>query len=294
MHSKDRTASSQTGKVFPILGLALAVAGLLLTLSALTSSVGRSYADPSPTATATPGTATINLHNNTADTGTDCPDTTNDYWHFVLAPNDGTFKFAVLHLNIGGTVFNFNVPADVALNGGQYDNLFVKVPDGKSLTDLQLSGSSAEYTGVGTPQFNLSHVCDGTGTPTPTSTPTSTATSTPTSTATSTPTNTTVPPTATPTNTPQTLIIVTPTNTPVPLIPLVPTATPTLVAQVSGVVSQPTPVSQVAGVSVLPSAGDGGQRADRAPLLALGLGLMAAGAVVFAVSRRLKRSAGAS
>src|SRR5581483_9842761 len=186
----------------------------------------------------------------------------------------------------------------VVLNGGQYDNLFVKVPAGKSLSDLQLSGSYAEYTGVGTPQqFNLSHVCDGGGTPTPTSTPTRTPTATgtpPTSTPTSTATNTPVPPTATPTNTPQTLIIVTPTNTPVPLIPLVPTATPTLVAQVSGVVSQPTPVSQVAGVSVLPSAGDGGQRADRAPLLALGLGLMAAGAVVFAVSRRLKRSAGAS
>jgi hypothetical protein len=111
----------------------------------------------------------IDLHTATAKVdNTACPDTTNAYWHFVLAPNN-QFHFTSIHLNIGGTLYDFNTipdPPNVLLNGTQDDNLFVLVPAGKSLGDLSVEGSYATYSGTGTPnQFNLSHVCTGTTEP---------------------------------------------------------------------------------------------------------------------------------
>ena len=55
---------------------------------------------------------TLNLHNNTAQAGEDCPDTEGAYWHFVLAPNAGN-SFGTITLNIGGDSFDFDAPADL-------------------------------------------------------------------------------------------------------------------------------------------------------------------------------------
>jgi LPXTG-motif cell wall-anchored protein len=107
-------------------------------------------------------TNTILLHNNTAETGTDCPKDGFAYWHFVLAPNN-TYTFTLISLDLGTEVVTFSGAAIVP-NGVQTDNVFVGVPAGHSLTDLVLSAKSyAEYTGgVSAPNnFNLSHVCVG-------------------------------------------------------------------------------------------------------------------------------------
>jgi hypothetical protein len=107
-------------------------------------------------------TQTVDLHNNTAEVGTDCPeDTSVAYWHFVIAPNDGTYAFVTIHLNLNGTTFDFPGDGDIILNGGQLDNVFIAVPDGYALTDLETSGSSADISPDSPPptQFNLSHIC---------------------------------------------------------------------------------------------------------------------------------------
>jgi len=115
---------------------------------------GSASADPTPT-------QNIALHTATAGVGTDCPDTVHDYWHFVIAPNH-TYTFVAIHLNIGGTI----VTPQLIPNHGQYDNVFVAVPAGKSLSDLIAAGSSADITPAApeATQFNLSHTCVGTGT----------------------------------------------------------------------------------------------------------------------------------
>jgi hypothetical protein len=91
-------------------------------------------------------TTTVSLHNNTAETGTDCPDTISDYWHFVLTPNNGTLAFVSITLDLGASTPTLT-GSDIIANGSQTDNVFVKVPSGSSLDDLQLSGSSAEVGG---------------------------------------------------------------------------------------------------------------------------------------------------
>jgi len=110
-------------------------------------------------------TTTVDLHNNTAETGTDCPDTINDYWHFVLTPNNGSLAFVTITLNLDGTTKTFPTDGAIIPNGSQQDNVFVQVPTGFSLADLETTGSSAEVSGPvdANTKFNLSHVCDGTG-----------------------------------------------------------------------------------------------------------------------------------
>jgi len=116
---------------------------------------------------ADPATQNIALNNATAEKGTDCPDTLNDYWHFVIAPNN-SFEFVAIHLNISGLgVVNFS-GGQIIPNGGQHDNVFIAVPAGKSLTDLIKAGSSADVTPAAPEpnKFNLSHTCDGNSTTT--------------------------------------------------------------------------------------------------------------------------------
>jgi len=111
--------------------------------------------------------STLPLHNNTAESGTDCPDTVNDYWHFVLTPNNGSLSFVSITLNLDGTTKTFS-GSDIIPNGTQTDNVFVEVPAGFSLDDLLTSGSSAVVSPSADPEtnlFNLSHVCDGSGDP---------------------------------------------------------------------------------------------------------------------------------
>jgi len=108
---------------------------------------------------------TLPLHNNTAEVGTDCPDTIHDFWHFVVTPNNGTLEFDEIRLNIDGLgVVSFS-GSDIIPNGSQLDNVFVQVPDGATLDDLLLTDSEADIIGNVQPQslFNLSHVCEGTG-----------------------------------------------------------------------------------------------------------------------------------
>ncbi|MDW3212381.1 MAG: LPXTG cell wall anchor domain-containing protein [Ilumatobacteraceae bacterium] len=107
----------------------------------------------------------VPLSNSGADVGDDCPSSVGDYWHFVIAPNDGTYAFVTISLNLGGTIIDFD-GSDIISNGGQADNVFVAVPAGYSLGDLVAFGSEAEitpggYTSSGNVRFVLSHLCDG-------------------------------------------------------------------------------------------------------------------------------------
>lgn len=108
----------------------------------------------------------VPLSNSGADLRDDCPVSVGDAWNFVIVPNDGTYAFVTISLNLGGTIVDFDGSAIVS-NGGQADNVFVSVPSGYSLSDLQTFGSEAEitpggaYSSSGGVQFVLSYLCDG-------------------------------------------------------------------------------------------------------------------------------------
>ena len=162
------------------------------------------------TASAVAPAGSIDLHNATAETGTDCPTGSAAYWHFVLAPNNNTSSFVSITLNLTGDTETFTGP-QIVPNGTQTDNVFVAVPAGHALTDLVVTGSSATYSGATPNRFNLSHVCEGvvpttttTEAPTTTTTteaPTTTTTEAPTTTTTEAPTTTTTEAPATTTTT---------------------------------------------------------------------------------------------
>jgi LPXTG-motif cell wall-anchored protein len=161
--------------------------------------------------------SSIDLHNNTADAGIDCPAGGAAYWHFVFAPNNGSASFVTITLNLTSETVVFS-GAQIMPNGSQTDNVFVAVPAGHLLTDLVTSGSSATYTGTTPTKFNLSHVCVG-NVPPPTTTttttaPTTTTTAAPTTTTTAAPTTTTTAgPTTTTTAGPTTTTTAGPTTT---------------------------------------------------------------------------------
>ena len=168
--------------------------GLAATAMVVGGTVG--FVAAASTAGATDGVSsplsvnTILLHNNTAATGTDCPNDGLAYWHFVLAPNN-TYTITLISLDLGTEVKTFSGAA-IVKNGVQTDNVFVAVPAGHTLTDLVLgSNSFAQYTGGESPpnNFNLSHVCAGTISttttqPTTTTTQPTTTTTQPTTTTT--------------------------------------------------------------------------------------------------------------
>ncbi len=143
---------------------ALAVLGGLCLLATLPFAGGASASDG----------GTIALHNNTAEPGQDCPPG-GVFWHFVFAPNDGSTAFVSITLNLGTETITFS-GAQIIPNGGQTDNVFVAVPAGHLLTDLQVAGSSATYSGATPTQFNLSSICQGGGTTTTTAPGTTTTT----------------------------------------------------------------------------------------------------------------------
>jgi hypothetical protein len=116
---------------------------------------------PSTTTTTTttiPDDPRIPLNNDTAPEDSDCPATGGPYWHFILAPNNGSSSFTSITLNLKGTLVSFGLDR-IIRNGIQSDNVFVAVPAGSSITDLQLSGSFATYAGSAPKKFNLSHLC---------------------------------------------------------------------------------------------------------------------------------------
>src|SRR5215510_8523498 len=107
------------------------------------------------------GAATqLNLNNATAETGTDCPDTINDYWHFVLTPNNGSLAFVTITLNLDGTTKSFPADGPIIPRGPQQDNVFARAPTDFPPAPLETSGSSAEGGGrvEGNRNFNLPHV----------------------------------------------------------------------------------------------------------------------------------------
>jgi hypothetical protein len=116
-------------------------------------------------------TQNINLHNATAETTIDCPDSTHSFLHFVIAPNDGTFTIQSIALSIGGSTQTFSGPAIIP-KGSQHDNVFVQVPAGHSVIATITPDSPAPDS------FNLSSVCVASESPTTTTAPrTTTATS---------------------------------------------------------------------------------------------------------------------
>ena len=139
-------------------GILATVAGVVLMVPGLQAGVG---ASPRADVVAT---QTVYLNNDTASPGTadECPtDTKVAYWHFVIAPNNGTYTFVSMTLNLGSPYLVSG--AMIIKNGLQTDNVFVAVPSGSVLTDLRLSGSSATITpdGEAPNNFNLSHTCAG-------------------------------------------------------------------------------------------------------------------------------------
>jgi len=113
---------------------------------------------PVTTTTTIPDGPRIPLNNDTAPEDTDCPATGGPYWHFVLAPNNGSSSFTSITLNLKGTLVSFGIDR-IIRNGIQSDNVFVAVPAGSSISDLRLSGSFATYAGSAPKKFNLSHLC---------------------------------------------------------------------------------------------------------------------------------------
>ncbi|MGA1723707.1 MAG: hypothetical protein ACO4B6_07170, partial [Ilumatobacteraceae bacterium] len=106
-------------------------------------------------------TESVDLHNASAQVGSDCPNSTGDWWHFVITPNNGSHEFTSITLNVAGTSRTFSGGAIVG-NGSQRDNVFVAVPAGYSADDLRAGGSSAEITDAARrTKFVLSHVCIG-------------------------------------------------------------------------------------------------------------------------------------
>jgi LPXTG-motif cell wall-anchored protein len=189
--------------------------------------------------------SSIDLHNNTADAGIDCPAGGAAYWHFVFAPNNGSASFVTITLNLTSETVVFS-GAQIMPNGSQTDNVFVAVPAGHLLTDLVTSGSSATYTGTTPTKFNLSHVCVGTVPPptttTTTTAPTTTTTAAPTTTTTTTnvgPSTTTAAPTTTTTAAPTTTTTAAPTTTTTTNVgPSTTTAAPTTTTAAAAVIAE--------------------------------------------------------
>ena len=143
----------------------LLVAGVL-GFAAAAGTVGAEVAAPA----AVPAGA-VALNNNQASADPDCPKDGAAYWHFILAPNNGTYTITTISLALttspgpGTEVKTFTGPA-ILPNGIQTDNVFVAVPAGHTLTDIVLGDSSyALYSGGTTvpSNFTLSHTCAGRG-----------------------------------------------------------------------------------------------------------------------------------
>lgn len=76
----------------------------------------------------------------------------------MLVPNNNKTSFTSVTLVLAGDTFTFTGD-DLIANSGQTDNIFIEVPDGYSLTDLEAEGSYATYSGRTPIGFNLSGVC---------------------------------------------------------------------------------------------------------------------------------------
>ena len=201
--------SSKARGVRAVSALMLVFGIALLTAGAVAASDGRG----TNSATAADdvvalATQNVPLNNNTAPAG-ECPanaDPSKTYFHFIIAPDNGTFTIETITLNLGsGGPFVFT-GAQIIPNGSQTDNVFVAVPAGKSVdrpADCGLVGRRFPRH-AGTVEFHAQpclrgHHHDGTddrGPPTTTTAAPTTTTVAPTTT-TAAPTTTTAAPTTT-------------------------------------------------------------------------------------------------
>lgn len=236
-------------------------------------------------ATALPEAQTVPLHNDQAQTSTDCPNTVGSYWHFVISPNDNGYAFVSMSLALNGVVWSFS-GSEIIPNAGQLDNVYVEVPEGFTVASLGAAGSSARITpATGSPKFVLSHVCTGTGTTTTTSTTprTTTTTTQPAATTTTTtiaPTTSTTTQPAQPTSTTTTSVAPEGGTTTTTQASGGPTTSSTTVSPAAATtttqVASEGPTT-TAGGGALPRTGAGNARTTAVAIgtLALGLGLVA-------------------
>lgn len=135
-----------------------------LALFALLGAFGAAFA-VRESARAEQSSRTLNLHNDSAQVGTDCPADGKTYWHFVINPNNNKSEFVQFKLNLGDGTHTIS---SFVLNGTQKDNVFVEVPSGYQLSSLVKSGSTADILWDGSnpepDKFVLSHTCPGTPT----------------------------------------------------------------------------------------------------------------------------------
>jgi hypothetical protein len=116
-----------------------------------------------PTAVAG-GSVNLALRNATTSTiASDCPSTTESYWNFVVAPTLGN-AITSMTLNLGSNGTPVFSGAALIPKAGLGANVFVAVPAGASLTDLQTAGSSASISYSSTPPLTLvlASVCEPT------------------------------------------------------------------------------------------------------------------------------------
>src|SRR3954471_5461232 len=107
----------------------VAVAAAIMLVVGLLGFVAGATSAGAEGATATTLAHSVPLHNDTAETGTDCPPGGAAYWHFVFAPNNGSAAFAAITLDLGSETVTFS-GAEIVPNGSQTDNVFVAVPAG--------------------------------------------------------------------------------------------------------------------------------------------------------------------
>ena len=244
--------------------------------------------------TSTIPAASIELNNSSASAQTDCPDDGFAYWHFILAPNNGTFAFTEIHLELAvppagpNDLVTFSGAAIVP-NGSQLDNVFVAVPAGHTLEDIVIDNhlSYALFTGSGTPtNFTLSHVCEGVVPTTTTTTSTSTSTTSTSTTSTST-TSTSTTSTSTSTSTTSTSTSTT-TTTPssTTSLPTTTTAPPEVFGTVQTV---PDTAAAVETAGELPYTGS-----NLGLMVVSGLCVLAGGAALVAIARTGRRTTSGS
>jgi hypothetical protein len=128
------------------------------TTTTTTTTVPSTTTTTTTTTTTIPDDPRIPLNNDTAPEDSDCPATGGPYWHFILAPSNGSASFTSITLNLNGTLVSFGLDR-IIRNGIQSDNVFVAVPAGSTISDIRLDGSFATYTGTAPKKFTLSHLC---------------------------------------------------------------------------------------------------------------------------------------
>ena len=171
----------RTGWVTIALGVLATAASITMVGGSASAGVGY----PSPNLA---DSQQVDLHANTAsiDNG-DCPNDSDQWWHFLIPPNGGqVYSMVEVYLVIDGVNGNSAVKytpasADYELSSsGHLNSFFIKVPAGASYTDLVKAGSYVVATPASpeTELFNLSHICapDGGGESTTTTTEAATTT----------------------------------------------------------------------------------------------------------------------